>query len=110
MFAVGQKVVCVDDRRLVLIRYTQGWFARFRSMLRVDHNLNRGHVYVVTARHVLTTVCGKQFEMICVDKARCFERPELGFPSFQFRPLIERKATTDISALKKLLTPSRVDA
>lgn len=101
-FRVGQKVVCVNDKRCVSIK-RGGWFARFRSFLRLDHNLNRDHVYRVTHVCVLRADCGADMEMIRVDKARNFEAPEIGFPSFQFRPLIERETKTDISIFTTIL-------
>lgn len=101
-FFVGQKVVCVDDSLRARWRRND-WFERFRSWNILDHNLNRGDVYTVTHVDIVQTD-GGAFEVLLVAEAKHFEFPWLGFPSFQFRPLIERK--TDISIFTELLTPT----
>ena len=94
MFDVGQKVVCVDDRCRVQIRRA-GWFERWRSWITLDHNLNRGDVYrVVKVEHVKTF--SGIFLTLHVDGAHHFRLRQIGFPSFQFRPLIEKKTSIAI--------------
>lgn len=101
-FHVGQKVVCINDQRLCSISRS-GWFSRWRSSVRLNHNLNRGDIYRVTLIINMTTTSNKVVTMLHVDGARHFEY-DIGFPSFQFRPVVTRK--TDISIFTKLLTPS----
>jgi hypothetical protein len=108
-FHVGQKVVCIDDKRRVAIK-RGGWFAFLRPWVRLDHNLNRGDVYIVTRVHLLECSDGV-CEVVLVDKARHFEQPEIGFPSMQFAPISEKK--TDISIFTEILkresAPDRIN-
>lgn len=103
MFYVGQKVVCVDDQCRVLLR-PKGWRGWMRPWFTLDHNLNSGDIYVVTAVQSIQTVEGPK-GAICVDRARHFKHPDIGFPFCQFRPLVERK--TDISIFTRMLTPNK---
>lgn len=105
-FHVGQKIVCIDDRRCVTVILSRRWFEWRGRSLNLDHNLNRGDVYRVINRMALDTKSGKIIEMVWVDSARHFEYPEIGFPSFRFKPLIEHKTETDICIFKKLLPPT----
>lgn len=103
-FHLGEKVVCVDDSMRVSSR-KGGWFARFRSWVKLDHNLNRGDIY--TIQGFQTWICatsGHKIDMLLLTEAWHFERREVGFPIWQFRKLVTRK--TDISIIEKLLTPS----
>lgn len=99
MFHVGQKVVCVDDGCRVAFR-RGGWFERYRAWITLDHNLNRGDVYRVVGLERVKTVDGV-FLTLHVDGARHFRLSQVGFPSFQFRPLIEKK--TNISIFTEML-------
>lgn len=105
-FHIGQKIVCVNDRRCVTVVYGRRWFQWRDRSFKLDHNLNRGTIYRVTDRQALETDDGKSIEIVWVDGAQHFEEPGIGFPSFQFKPLIERKTETDISVFKKMLPPT----
>lgn len=101
MFHVGQKVVCVDDYPRVNMK-RRGWFSRFRRFNRLDHNLNKDDVYTVIATgRLVDDTTGEVFESLFVDKAWHFGHPEVGFPSFQFRPVVEQK--TDIGFAHEIL-------
>jgi hypothetical protein len=102
-FQVGQKVVCVDDRRIVLLRPPGLWRFVFRA-IRLDHNLNRGDVYTVTFVTAIEDITGKAWCMLNVAEAWFFEKRDFPFPSIMFRPVIEKK--TSIAAFEKLLTPA----
>jgi hypothetical protein len=103
-FHIGEKVVCVDDSMRVSLR-REGWFKRFRPWVKLDHNLNRGDVYLIVGiQTVMCSVSGRKADCLLVAEAWHFKRPKLGFPAFQFRKLVMRK--TDISILEKLLIPS----
>lgn len=109
-FHVGQKVVCVDDRERVSQKDC-GFFGRFRKYRRLHHNLNKGDIYPVTGVGVRRCDrSGEYYEMLLLGGAWHFGHTEIGFPSFQFRPLLERK--TDISIFTAMLTPTKqgVDA
>lgn len=105
-FFAGQKVVCIDDRRVVSVRvWLKNWVPISR-WVRLDHNLNRGDVYrIVCIATMKDTANGNVVQLLHVDGAAHFEYPEIGFPSFQFRPLIEKK--TDISVFTKMLNDVR---
>lgn len=96
-FSVGQKIACVDDRERVSMRLN-GWFERFRKFHRLHHNLNEGDVYTVIGVKALKCTNGEYVEVLRVHGAWHFGHPEIGFPSFQFRPLIERKAKISFTA------------
>lgn len=107
-FRVGQKVVCVDDDKRMSWR-PKGWFERLRGFRKIGHNLNKGDVYTVLAiGDVLDNITKQRVQTLFVDQAWNFGHRDLGFPSFQFRPIVERK--TDIAIFTKMLTPQGVDA
>jgi hypothetical protein len=102
-FRVGQKVICVDDLPRVSAR-NPGIFRRFRKFRDLDHNLNKGDVYTVTGLDSeLDVIKNERFLTLHVDGAWHFGHREIGFPSYQFRPLVEVK--TDISVFTEMLTP-----
>ena len=93
-FHVGQKVVCVDDGRHVSYRKS-GWFERWRKFNRLSHNLNRGDIYTITGIYTQVS-CPDDLEytMLSLAEAWNFDHGKIGFPAYQFRPLVTRK--TDI--------------
>lgn len=108
-FRIGQKVVCVDDR-LRMHGVWQFLGVTLRDYGLLDHNLNKGDVYTVTKVSVLSDTEGKEFVSVLVAEAKHFKFPNVGFPSWQFRPIAERK--TDIAIFTRMLTPNKkkVDA
>lgn len=78
-FAIGQRVVCVDDRPAV-----NPWHRA--------HPLTKGRIYVVRS---LNALCGGSIKID--DSGRLWE-------CRRFRPIVERD--TDISVFKRMLAPS----
>lgn len=104
-FHVGQKVVCIDDQVRVSAR-NPGIFKRFRKFRDLHHNLNEGDIYTITALgSEWDVIKNAEFLTLLVDGAWHFGSRHVGFPSFQFRPVVETK--TDISVFTKMLTPKR---
>jgi hypothetical protein len=104
-FYRGQKVVCIDDSTRVSFR-PRGWRGWFRKFEKVPHNLNKGDTYVITDIYALRCErTGEVFQSFLVDGAWHFGARWMPFPSFQFRPLIERK--TDISVFTSMLRPAK---
>jgi hypothetical protein len=104
-FRVGMKVVCVCDRQRVSWR-RRGWLERLRGFRLLGHNLNKGDVYTVTAVDtVFDNITKQPMQTLLVDHAWHFELRGMGFPSFQFRPVVERK--TDISIFTEMLAPAK---
>jgi hypothetical protein len=101
-FHVGQKVVCINDQPLVVLRFLYFGFCMRKLLL--DHNLNRGDIYTVVATGLIGSVNHGDVPVIWVAEATHFKHPEWGFPALQFRPVIERK--TDITIFTDLLTPT----
>lgn len=101
-FHIGQRIVCVDDGiRVTLVRRGRFWRLHREQL---DHNLNRGDVYTVTGLQlVVDDISRKEFVLARLAEAWHFTDRTIGFPQFQFRPLIEKK--TDISVFTKMLTP-----
>lgn len=105
LFHAGQKVVCVDDKRRVAVR-SSFFGIPLGRWIKLDHNLNRGDIYRIVCVTTVRSAEGYIVQTLHVDAACHFEHPEIGFPSFQFRPLIEKKTNTDISVFTKLLNPT----
>lgn len=103
-FRIGEKVVCIDDSMRVCYRKS-GWFERWRSWIKLAHNLNRGDIYTICGFQTYQGTSGDSVVCVLVAEAWHFEFREIGFPAFQFRKLVTRK--TDIAIFNKLLIPSR---
>lgn len=100
-FHVGQKVLCVNDSRIMTSR-KRGWFRFLDTFELLDHNLKWLEIYTVT--HIGTIqdcLTGQRFDLLNVAEAVHFKFPQIGFPSYQFRPLVEKK--TDISVFTEIL-------
>lgn len=97
----GMKCVCVDDRpRVSLCKRRFKFFSRLELL---DHNLNLGDIYTISAIEIRETVNPKgealTFRLM---EAAHFRYPAIGFPSFQFRPLVTRSTESGMAILRKI--------
>jgi hypothetical protein len=91
-FHVGQRVACIIDR-------SEWWPSAIASLCPCLPN--KGSVYIVSRSSVGRSSLGLVRTYLHLEEA-----PGWRFEASSFRPLVEKKTSTSIEVLKKLLAPS----